>query len=460
MAAIAGVYTVLVSVLAPRSVAVEPPRYKFEVGQVIAYRSDDLGFITRDSPADGKKSGSTQNIREWTIWVTRKNEHASHRLFFRVRVLTIHKDAKGEEERRTDHTFYAYGDVTDDGQLIENPSLVSFFNIEQFFPRLPPDAESLRHGWAAESTSHGNKTRSSFRLLGESPPNGRAFEEVSSDDPIQLVKRQDTYRFDSQRGLVQTTSTKRSFGWPTNEEFAGTYTLTGVKQADSDWIGKLDRDIEDCFAPFAAVFEDAQSAMDRDPRSTEEALAKIVAAVKSAHVHARVPLMRQFFREQMESVEFAKYRRDQAAKFAAMFDRPAPDWELQDLAGKTHKLSDYRGKVVVLDFWSRRCAPCIPVMRTLAELSKRFDARSVAILGMNDDENEADARFVHEYVKIPYPTLRAAAVLEDYHVSSWPAIYVIDANGKLRHARFGNPDTVREDLAAQVSALLKEAGQR
>jgi thiol-disulfide isomerase/thioredoxin len=456
---------VAVAVVVSVARGAELPQYKFEVGQEINYRSEYLDRIDGEEPAADDKAGSIQSIQEWTIWVARTNKDSSHRLIFQVRLLTIHKDADGDEERRTDHRFYAYADVTDHGRVAENPSLANFFNVHDLFPRLPATAESMQRSWLAESIHRGQSMRSEFRVREtESPrPSELAFEEVKTNDidPIHLVKRQNSYGFDVKRGFVQSVTAKTSYGWGGAGKYARTYALTSIGKAESDWIGKLDRDIEDCFAPFAATFEAAAAAMDCDVRSTEAELSKIERAAKSARARVETAQLREFFDKELEGGrEYSKYRRAEAAQFETILDKPAPAWELEDLDGKTHKLSNYRGKVVVLDFWSRRCAPCIPVMRTLAELSKHFDDESVAILGMNDDENEADARFVHQYLKIPYPTLRAAAVLEDYHVSSWPAIYGIDARGNLRHVRFGIPATLRDDLTAQVRALHKEAGQR
>ena len=56
----------------------------------------------------------------------------------------------------------------------------------------------------------------------------------------------------------------------------------------------------------------------------------------------------------------------------AVTSKPAAKWKTKDLAGKTHAFADYRGKVVILDFWYRRCAYCIKAMPQVARIAREF----------------------------------------------------------------------------------------
>jgi thiol-disulfide isomerase/thioredoxin len=86
---------------------------------------------------------------------------------------------------------------------------------------------------------------------------------------------------------------------------------------------------------------------------------------------------------------------------------PTPDAEaitsamnvaIEKLDGKTFKLADFRGKVVVLDFWATYCPPCVKQMPQLADLSKRYRAKGVEVIGLTSDE-KADQSKVSEFLQ-------------------------------------------------------------
>ena len=126
----------------------------------------------------------------------------------------------------------------------------------------------------------------------------------------------------------------------------------------------------------------------------------------------------------------ASYYVDSGKRRAEVMDKPAADWDLEGLDGKKHSLPDYRGKVVVLDFWYRGCGWCIKAMPQLNALADRFPSRPVAVLGMNTDQNEADAKLV-DAIGLKYATLRADGIPEKYGVQGFPTLILIDREGKV-----------------------------
>ena len=143
----------------------------------------------------------------------------------------------------------------------------------------------------------------------------------------------------------------------------------------------------------------------------------------------------------------AKYYADSAKRRAEVIGKPAADWELKGLDGKTHSLADYRGKVVVLDFWYRGCGWCIKAMPQLNALAEQFQGRPVAVLGMNTDRKEADAKFVVDAMGLKYETLRAEGIPEKYGVQGFPTLILIDPEGKVRDVHVGYSPTLRADVA-------------
>jgi thiol-disulfide isomerase/thioredoxin len=117
----------------------------------------------------------------------------------------------------------------------------------------------------------------------------------------------------------------------------------------------------------------------------------------------------------------------------------APDFELQTLDGKNFKLSDLRGKAVLLNFWATYCGPCKIEMPWFVELQKEYGPQGFQIVGVaNDDASTEDiAKFAKE-MGINYPILIGKdSVSDSYKVSVLPTTFFLDRNGKLIAREFG-----------------------
>ena len=119
------------------------------------------------------------------------------------------------------------------------------------------------------------------------------------------------------------------------------------------------------------------------------------------------------------------------------------------------KLSDYQGKVVVLVFWFSRCGPCKAMIPHERELAERHRGKPFALLAVNNDENADDARELIVSKKMTWPVWKTTGyfdpIAKSWGVSSWPAIFVIDASGVVRHVGVRGAE-----LDAAVDALLAE----
>jgi thiol-disulfide isomerase/thioredoxin len=113
--------------------------------------------------------------------------------------------------------------------------------------------------------------------------------------------------------------------------------------------------------------------------------------------------------------------------------QPAPDFTLTDLAGKSHKLSDYRGKVVIVNFWATWCPPCREEIPSMMALDKKMAGKPFAMLCASIDEGGKEA--VEGYYKtsgnrLPITLLdSSAAVAQLYGTTGVPESFVIDKNG-------------------------------
>ena len=149
--------------------------------------------------------------------------------------------------------------------------------------------------------------------------------------------------------------------------------------------------------------------------------------------------------------EFAALKVTQAAAGLLTVGAAAPSWSLDDAAGRHHRLSDYRGKVVVMDFWAVWCAPCHKLMAGLQKLHDDFAARGVAVLGISTWEREGDPRHLMADRAYTYGLLlHGETITEAYHVAGLPTVYVIGADGRILDAAVGADESTETRRRAVI----------
>jgi cytochrome c biogenesis protein CcmG/thiol:disulfide interchange protein DsbE len=136
---------------------------------------------------------------------------------------------------------------------------------------------------------------------------------------------------------------------------------------------------------------------------------------------------------------------------------PAPTLELPRLTGTgTRTLADYRGKVVVLNFWASWCDPCREESPLLERWHQRLEGRAGTVLGIDVQDVTDDAReFIAEY-RLSYPMLRDGEGLtrEDFAIVGFPETFVLDRRGRIAAVRRGPVD--ERFMREQVVPLLRE----
>lgn len=117
----------------------------------------------------------------------------------------------------------------------------------------------------------------------------------------------------------------------------------------------------------------------------------------------------------------------------------APDFALEDLQGKQVRLSDFRGKAVLLDFWETTCGPCKVEIPWLVELQNQYRSQGLEIVGVAlDDSGRANIQKFAKDMGMNYTILQGRDSVGDaYGVIGWPTTYFIDRNGKIVDADEG-----------------------
>ncbi len=140
--------------------------------------------------------------------------------------------------------------------------------------------------------------------------------------------------------------------------------------------------------------------------------------------------------------------------------RPAPRFELPDLQGQTHTLSEYRGKVVFLNVWASFCAPCREEMPSMERLVRTYQDRGLEMVAISVDPEARDAQqFMTQFL----PGQRSAmtvlhdpnsAVAHQYGTELLPETYIIGRDGEIV-ARFVNAyDWTRPEVKELIELLL------
>jgi thiol-disulfide isomerase/thioredoxin len=135
--------------------------------------------------------------------------------------------------------------------------------------------------------------------------------------------------------------------------------------------------------------------------------------------------------------------------------KAAPDWQLSDVNGKPLKLADFKGKVVVLDFWATWCPPCRAEIPGLVALQKKYAGRGLSVIGVSlDERGPAVVKPFMERFAINYPVVMGNdKVLADYGgISAIPTTFVIDRDGNLVAAHQGYTD--QATFESEISPLL------
>jgi peroxiredoxin len=140
----------------------------------------------------------------------------------------------------------------------------------------------------------------------------------------------------------------------------------------------------------------------------------------------------------------------------------APALVLKDLGDRVHQLDDYRGQVVLVNFWATWCPPCVAEIPSLQRLYTSLSNQPLVLLAVSMGEEKRKIQNFSETAGIGFPLLPdpTSDVSQRWDVDFLPTSHLVDAQGRLRFTAYGEVDWDDDGVRATLRALLEEADSR
>ena len=147
-----------------------------------------------------------------------------------------------------------------------------------------------------------------------------------------------------------------------------------------------------------------------------------------------------------------------AADLKAWSGGPPPPLALADLSGKMHSLDEYRGKVVLVNFWATWCEPCRAEMPSMDKLRRSLEGRPFEVLAVNLAEPRSRIEKFLDQMPLGFPVVldRDSAVSRAWKAKLLPASFLIGRDGRIRFAAYGEVDWTSDAVKSRVNDLLSE----
>ena len=139
-----------------------------------------------------------------------------------------------------------------------------------------------------------------------------------------------------------------------------------------------------------------------------------------------------------------------------------PTLKLKDLQGKTRTLKDFRGQVVLVNFWASWCPPCRYEIPSMYRLKRKLKDKPFSILAVNMAETKLEINaFLPPKVKQSFVVLLDSdgVALRQWKVYAFPTSYVVDTRGKIRFALFGAAEWDDDYIVKKINTLFPKKGK-
>jgi thiol-disulfide isomerase/thioredoxin len=419
--------------------ASELPRYQLKVGQ-------ELSFIA-DNRLERRQAMSKRETVTWTVWVIGKTGDDGWKLVVRRDYSARYTDPSMKGHTLENSKVHLV-ELSCDGRLLLDslldPDTFLLDGLRTFLPLLPKDQAQVQKGYEEKSEANGFRYRVVKRV-------GQwEIEAVSQGlcSEIYEIDSKTTYTFDTARGLPVQATVKSEQKSLLKTRLEGMLRLKSVKDHGAAWAAQASAEAKRYFAARRVVMKAYQ-----DGKS--ESMKRAADELKAVQAQAKSELFQKHFEDSLKYLEREIKDREHGGSTTAFLGKSV-NWKTTDLDGKNVTLADFKGKILVLDYWYRGCFWCVRSMPQLNELAEHYKGKPVALLGMNIDEDEADARFVIRKMDLKYATLKAGSTRKDYGVAAFPTILILNDKGAVCDFHIGYAPDLKEILINKIDKLLNE----
>ena len=143
---------------------------------------------------------------------------------------------------------------------------------------------------------------------------------------------------------------------------------------------------------------------------------------------------------------------------SGLMGQAAPDFALKSSTGENLRLSEFRGDVVMINFWATWCGPCRQEMPLLDELYQRYERVGFSLLGVNIDDDSRKAMTMVSDLGVNFPVLfdNTKEVSKLYQVDAMPVTVIVDRDGNVRHVHQGYKPGYEDKYLDEIRSLLRE----
>ena len=224
-------------------------------------------------------------------------------------------------------------------------------------------------------------------------------------------------------------------------------TISALKSGGSDVFAKVLHGVRDRFFFRTDASQQEKLMTEGFPKMIIQAM-RMTSLYAKLRLVAPIPHVQIAARSKVSTGKLLPYKGTLSVK----------DFKLEDLSGKQHSLSNYKGQVVLLNFWASWCPPCVHEMPSMSQLNATLSNKPFSILAVNLGEPRADIEQFIETHPVNFPVLLDSKQIlpKAWKVFAFPTSFIVDKQGKIRFSVAGGIDWNEQFVRNAIDMLVEE----
>jgi len=420
-------------------------QYNLPIGKKLIYSVNEHSeYLKSESGRTGKM----------TVWVAKQNQDQSYRLLILGEMTPYRIRDKDERDDYPVELSYGICDLNLGGNYRVQRGLTNLY-FRDIFLSLPQDIKMAKAGWDSKELEFGEFEHYKVR----EPHNQDTLltiliNRTSPLDVIYEIKNTGSIYFHTQDLLpvlrVNDYKCKNTVTTHT------VITLDSIVDFGADGFNEFEREL-DIYFEADSLYDGYIEKAEEKPEQATNLLLRAESTLIAVKQKITLSGLKQIIEQWTAGfASDSQYINETVRRRAAIIGKPATAWEAEDFQAKNHKLDDFKGKVLILDFWYKNCPWCIRSMPALKKIAENFKDAPVAVIGMNVDKKEDDALFAIDKLHLGYLNLKAGDVSKKYGVKGYPTMFIIDPKGNFYDMHIGYSPDLYDKLVKTIESALEK----